>query len=690
MLEDMGRRILATFELGRRLAGEDLLHHGQRRAGDLAEAVEHVAGDHHGAVVIFETNDAFQGFQAIGRFTQADQGFGSRRDHGGGPVLQGGLQGRLGVGGLRTKDRATLGSPPAHGFAGVAQGGDELRQVGRVAIRGAAGQRIDLLDIPGARGMRGVVAFERRTFGQQAVVLDAKGLPEERGAHLLERRAVLRGRREVMDAVGVALHVVELLGWLRPPELRRGGGQASGGGLAGPGLIATRLELVFETLHVRQVRTEVADVKITGTSHAAHHVVARIHAVARREDELVGRRLGRTGHRPALHVLGDLQAGEREHRRGEIDEVHRILDARPRGGRGEMTPLGRVVDDERHVHAALLQEALAAREHAAVVAVIEDDGVLREAVLLQVTQLGGDLPIHDEHVIIITRPVGADLRGVRLIGRDADLGRLQRDEIKIQLLLREQAALVRHLVVEDAEERLGLVLVAAPVGLLTLGGPGVLDADRGIVICLRVVGGEVARLAKQRRETTEPRRDDALGAHVLGRAAGLRAHARDDVETRRRADRTGEAAFVDHPFAGELVERGRAGELVSVAAQEGVVVLAHQAEDVRPIRLGGAQRGDAEEKQDGEDGAAHGVPRLNPAAGRWEDPKASGRSEAGRGDLGVERDPEDDVEREGQPEGQAEVQRGVGFGDGEPEHRRHGDIGGAGGQGHQQSAVAGG
>ena len=48
-------------------------------------------------------------------------------------------------------------------------------------------------------------------------------------------------------------------------------------------------------------------------------------------------------------------------------------------------------------------------------------------------------------------------------------------------------------------------------------------------------------------------------------------------------------------------------ETIFQSIQEGVVVLAYEAEDVRAVRLGGAQRGDTEEKQAGQDSASHGV-----------------------------------------------------------------------------------
>ena len=64
-------------------------------------------------------------------------------------------------------------------------------------------------------------------------------------------------------------------------------------------------------------------------------------------------------------------------------------------------------------------------------------------------------------------------------------------------------------------------------------------------------------------------------------------------------------------------------------------------------------------------------------------------SKAGLGDPAVEGDPEQDVEREGEAEAQAEIECGIRLGDGEPQHRGHGDVRGAGGERHQQRAVSG-
>jgi hypothetical protein len=87
-----------------------------------------------------------------------------------------------------------------------------------------------------------------------------------------------------------------------------------------------------------------------------------------------------------------------------------------------------------------------------------------------------------------------------------------------------------------------------------------------------------------------------LGSHVFRRTAGGGTHARNKIKPGRRTDRASEAPLVDHPFAGEFVERRRAGELVAEGTKEGIIIFTDQAEDIGPIRLGGAEQYTAKNK----------------------------------------------------------------------------------------------
>ena len=85
----------------------------------------------------------------------------------------------------------------------------------------------------------------------------------------------------------------------------------------------------------------------------------------------------------AIHRLGRLQAGEVEQGGAEVDEADEAVDAGAELAIEEVFAIFGDADGERDVEAALVDVAFAAGEHAAVVAEVEDEGVLQEAVLLQ-------------------------------------------------------------------------------------------------------------------------------------------------------------------------------------------------------------------------------------------------------------------------------------------------------------------
>ncbi len=156
-------------------------------------------------------------------------------------------------------------------------------------------------------------------------------------------------------------------------------------------------------------------------------------------------------------------------------------------------------------------------------------------------------------------------------------------------------------IIEDTEE--GLVGIGAffPGGLIVGFVPGGLDFDWRIVIGLGAVGGIISGLAKQFREADHPGRNFALGAHVLGRAAGDRISTGDEREARGGANRPREATFVEHAFVGQSVERGSVSQLVAVTTKETVIVLADDPENIRMLRCGreGARDGKEEAENKG-------------------------------------------------------------------------------------------
>ena len=337
------------------------------------------------------------------------------------------------------------------------------------------------------------------------------------------------------------------------------------------------------------------DIEPAAAHHRAHHVVALVHAVAAAIDKFVRRGLGRPGKRVALHVLGDFDPCQRQHGGPEVDEVHRVLDPRARRGGRQVAPLRRIIDDERHMGAAFLQEALAARQHPAVVSVVKHDGVLRQSRVGQFLELGGELAVEVGDAGVVAGPVGAHLGRVRLIGRNPHRGRIKQRGPA----LRKQTTLVADLVVEHAEKRLAGAAVLIG-GLFAAGIPRLLDVDRRIVIGLGVVGCVIARGAQIRRKPFEPGRQLALRPHVLGRAAADGIQPADQGEARRRAHRHGETSLIQHALARQLVDGRRLGQRIAVTAQQAIIVLADEPEDVRFGRCrqrGGRRRSGGEKNR---------------------------------------------------------------------------------------------
>ena len=114
--------------------------------------------------------------------------------------------------------------------------------------------------------------------------------------------------------------------------------------------------------------------------------------------------------------------------------------------------------------------------------------------------------------------------------------------------------------------------------------PGLLDIDWRIVVCFRVIGSEVAGLTEEGGKAFEPRRDFSLRSHVLGWAVPGGIHPGDERKAGRSANRLRETPLKEDPFSCQLIECGRAGQLVPVATQVGVVVLADEPKDVWPLR----------------------------------------------------------------------------------------------------------
>ena len=177
------------------------------------------------------------------------------------------------------------------------------------------------------------------------------------------------------------------------------------------------------------------------------------------------RRRPRSHQHAALHMRRNLDAGEGEHRRRQVDEAHELVaDGAGREGRRQRP---RPADHQRHAQAGIVERPLGARHAVAVIAPVEDDGVLREPVVLELGEDLAHLRVHVGDVVVQARQLLADQRRVGVVRRDLDRGRVGDERLALARRAgRKDAALVRDLEVEDREERLAPVGPVAPVRIL--------------------------------------------------------------------------------------------------------------------------------------------------------------------------------------------------------------------------------
>ena len=109
---------------------------------------------------------------------------------------------------------------------------------------------------------------------------------------------------------------------------------------------------------------------------------------------------------PPLEMGRDLHAGEREHGRREIDEADELVAHGAR--RHRRAERLRPSDHQRHAEARVVERSLGARHAVAVVAPIEDDRVVRQAVVFELLQDLADLRVHVGDVVVHAGELFAD------------------------------------------------------------------------------------------------------------------------------------------------------------------------------------------------------------------------------------------------------------------------------------------
>ena len=167
------------------------------------------------------------------------------------------------------------------------------------------------------------------------------------------------------------------------------------------------------------------------------------------------------------------------------------------------------VDDEGYQQARVVRVPLGPRNSRAVVAVIKDNRVVREAVRFQ---LGENLPglgVHLGHFVVVLSPVLSDFRSVRMVGGNPDFGRI------VDCLVRTFPNLrfMRRHEVEHSEE--GPPFRAIPeMGLCRRFVPN-LTGLLQVVVLLRIVGAVVTGFPEKLRIHLHAGRHRDQGTHVL-------------------------------------------------------------------------------------------------------------------------------------------------------------------------------
>lgn len=433
-------------------------------------------------------------------------------------------------------------------------------------------------------------------FGDDAFVVDLVHPIFDGRAHG-EEAVVLRGiRSEIVDFVGVGVEIVQFFG-------RFGGGEEEGGGAGkfafsiepSPFLHDGGVFHVLVDLGIGEIGAEVFGVTVLAVAGGALHVDGFVHAIAGGEDVFRFGLGAWAEDDAALHLRRDFGAGQGDEGRAEVHESDEV------GADGTSLEMAGPADEEGDTEAGVIGPALAAREAAAVVAPEEDDGIVGEAVSLELIEDVLNLLVHDSDAIVVACPIGADDGGIGIVGGNIGLGGVVFfgegiGEVVVLVIDVHGTGFVRGLDVEDGEERLGFVGAIAPVGLLVALIPGGTGGGK-VVVGLGVVGAVIAGEAEVFGEAADIVGGDDVGAVVLA-ADGGGVHAGDDGVAAGGTDGSGgEGAVEADAFGGEAVEVGGGGVIVAVTVEIGADVFGGDPEEVRPGGGRGGEGGKGEKKE---------------------------------------------------------------------------------------------
>ena len=214
---------------------------------------------------------------------------------------------------------------------------------------------------------------------------------------------------------------------------------------------------------------------------------------------------------------------------------------------------------------------------------MKDDRIVGQPVGRQFGEPFGQLAVHFFDEVIIA---GEILPNARRIGQE---GR-QRHHVRRHAPRRgaEQAGFMGGFIVEHGHEGLRPVSARAPVRRLAFSIPDRLGIDIAIIVGLGVVGAEIASRPHQFGIGAEVPGKLCHGAHLVRRRAAFGIDAGQDAKARRRADRrVGIDVAVQQTLFRQPVDRGRMGQPVAIGADIGIIILAHDPQDIGALTLGG-------------------------------------------------------------------------------------------------------
>jgi hypothetical protein len=227
-----------------------------------------------------------------------------------------------------------------------------------------------------------------------------------------------------------------------------------------------------------------------------------------------------------------------------------------------------------------------------VIAPVEDNRVVCQPVLLELSHDVADLAVHIGNVVVHARELFTHGGRVRVVRRDLERG-LIGDELlsASRRTRRENAAFVRDFEVEHREEWLVLVLAIAPVRVraeIVPDGEGHAELVIGLGAIAREVSGGAEVLRKRFHIERRHRqvRTGELRHPVFGRPHVMRAdrrliHAGDDGCATGRADRRGrERVGEANRFTSQTIERRGTRNRVAVRSKPRAHVLVGDPDDV--------------------------------------------------------------------------------------------------------------